>query len=288
MGTTKQGKKAKNKGDKAEVIPKGAPGWMTTYGDMVTLLLTFFIMLFTVATSLDESKMQLIATAFKGSFGQMAGGMTLSPGKLMYMGQNVRNLPSSELGRSTARKRQQAEFLFKAEIQSRKIRVSEDERGFVISLGSDFFFKPGSAELEENDEVRLTLRKLTALLKGLQNKNVIRIEGHTDATPVSTNVREGQPFYESNWHLSSARSIAILQRLYNIEDAGLEYKGSEVPQNENGTPAGPLERERFYIAGYADTRPVADNDTPEGRRQNRRVDVVIVRQDVNFYNQRLE
>ena len=93
-----------------------------------------------------------------------------------------------------------------------------------------------------------TLEKVAGALKDVSNP--VRIEGHTDSVPIHT------PRFRSNWDLSAARSIAIME-------ATVE----------------PLSRfllDRLSIAGYADTVPVADNDTPEGRARNRRVDLVIL------------
>lgn len=267
MAKIKQGKKCQNVGDKAEKVPEGAPGWMATYGDMVTLLLTFFVMLFTTATNVDESRLQLIATAFSGAFGVMSGGMTLSPGELMYMGHNVKNLPSSEKGTSAARKRKVASFIHKAKIQSKHVRVTEDERGFVISLSADFFFRPGSAEFIRSKEATKVLSFLVDLFSSLPNE--IRFEGHTDDEPIGEDTKLYSDF-ESNWELSTQRAINTLKAVYS-EDV----RGKLVEK-----------RTDFSVAGFADTRPIANNDRPEGRAVNRRVDIVIVRDDVNFYNQR--
>ena len=79
--------------------------------------------------------------------------------------------------------------------------------------------------------------------------NPVRIEGHTDAVPIHTSR------FRSNWELSAARSIAIMEVLSNRFE---------------------ISSQRLAIAGYADTAPVADNDTPEGRARNRRVDLVIL------------
>jgi chemotaxis protein MotB len=131
------------------------------------------------------------------------------------------------------------------EIKSGKVEVSMTPRGIVVSLKQAAFFSSGT------DAVDLatmpTLQKVAGALKAVSNP--VRIEGHTDAVPIHT------ARFRSNWDLSAARSIAIMETLSSR---------FEIPP------------QRMAIAGYADTVPVADNDTPEGRARNRRVDLVIL------------
>lgn len=104
MAKIKFGKKAKKVGDKADTPGPSAPLWLQTYGDFVTLVLTFFVMLLaTMSTSVNDSAIQLIATAFQGSFGVMPGGATLSQSKLVYGGANADTLPSTDRGYSMGR-----------------------------------------------------------------------------------------------------------------------------------------------------------------------------------------
>lgn len=266
MAKIKFGKKAKKAGDKADTPGPSVAMWMATYSDMVTLLLTFFIMLLaTMSESTSDSKMQLIATAFVGSFGAMPGGMTLQDSKLVYAGASVQTLPSTEQGFSTAKKTDAASSVLEADIMSDRIRVTEDERGFVISLGADYFFDPSSDVIPNTQENAESFIRLAALLGGLDNE--IRIEGHTDAgalVPGGTTALE----FGSNWGLSSARAIAVLRKLMENDQVGS------------------INRDQFSIAGFADTRPVASNDTPSGRALNRRVDIIIIRPDISYYNQK--
>jgi len=134
-------------------------------------------------------------------------------------------------------------------VKSNKVRISSDERGLVISLASDAFFDSSSAELNI-EETRDILLRLGALLNSedLQGRK-FRIEGHTDNVPVDPNGP-----WQSNWELSAARSINVLKYLTDIG----------------------IEETRFQVAGFADTVPLASNETPEGRAYNRRVDIVIL------------
>lgn len=267
MATTKFGKKAKKAGDKAQVPGPSAPLWLQTYGDFVTLVLTFFVLLLsTMEESLSQnSAMQLIATAFQGSFGVLGGGTTLSQSSLIYGGANVETLPSTDRGFSMGRSIDKATSVLESEIKTQKIRISEDERGFIITLGADQYFESGRTNLVENQNNTETFIKLASVLSALPND--IRIEGHTD----SGAIREGSNLerqFGNNWGLSTARAIVVLERLFESDQTGQ------------------LDRNKYSVAGYADTRPVASNDLPDGRALNRRVDIVVVRNDVTYYNQR--
>ncbi|WP_300368943.1 flagellar motor protein MotB [Brachyspira sp.] len=266
MATIKFGKKAKKVGDKAQVPGPSAPLWLQTYGDFVTLVLTFFVLLLsTMSSSISDSSIQLIATAFQGSFGVMQGGTTLSQSKLIYGGANVDTLPSTDRGYSVGRSIDKAVSVLEAEIKSKKVRVEENERGFIISLGADQYFESASTNLIDNKNNVETFIKLASVLSGVPND--IRIEGHTDSGSIIQGSITEEKF-SNNWGLSSARAMVILEKIFENDQAGK------------------LDRNKYSISGYADTRPVASNDLPDGRALNRRVDIVIVRNDVTYYNQR--
>ncbi|WP_295156148.1 flagellar motor protein MotB [uncultured Brachyspira sp.] len=266
MATIKFGKKAKKAGDKAQVPGPSAPLWLQTYGDFVTLVLTFFVLLLsTMSTSVSDSSIQLIATAFQGSFGVMTGGSTLSQSKLIYGGASVDTLPSTDRGYSVGKSIDKAVSVLESEIKSRKLRVEENERGFIISLGADRYFESASTNLIDNQNNVETFIKLASILSGLPND--VRIEGHTDAGSIIPGSITEEKF-GNNWGLSSARAMVVLEKIFENDQAGA------------------LDRNKYSIAGYADTRPMASNDLPDGRALNRRVDIVIVRNDVTYYNQR--
>jgi chemotaxis protein MotB len=190
----------------------------------------------------------LILAAFPG-LGSLQGGNTLSEGRLAELGNTVMSLPSTERGDALDEARRNAVSIFQPEIQSQKVRVTEMERGLVISLAADAFFETASAELDI-ERSREVLRKLSNLLNSDQlSDRKFRIEGHTDSIPVA----EDGP-WDSNWELSSARGLSVLQYL-------LDYGVNE---------------EQFQVMGLADTVPLFSNDTAEGRAYNRRVDVVIL------------
>ncbi len=227
--------------------PEGAADWLLTYGDMTTLLLTFFIMLLTSAT-VDGHELRMILAAFPG-LGVYEGGNTLQSGKLAELGNTVMSLPSMQRGRALDNARKRAISQFQPEIKSNKVRIKEDERGLVISLAADSFFKPASAEVDI-EETRELLQKVSGLLRSEELAGLkFRIEGHTDSMPTNP---EGE--WETNWELSAARAVNVLHYLV---DFGVD---------EN----------QFQVAGFADTVPLASNDTAEGRAYNRRVDIIVL------------
>ncbi len=231
---------------KVKCPPAGAPEWMNTYGDMVTLLLCFFVMLFTTAT-VDGHEMKLVIAAFSG-LGLLEGGNTLESGHLAELGNTIESLPSMQTGRALDQARKKAVSQFQSEIKSNKVRVTIDERGLIISLAADSFFEPASSEIDI-EAARETLQKASSLINSLEDERRFRIEGHTDSLPTDP---DGE--WPTNWELSAARSANVL---HYMVDFGVDES-------------------KFQIAGFADTKPLADNSTAEGRAYNRRVDIVIL------------
>ena len=228
-------------------VDEGAPDWLLTYGDMTTLLLTFFVMMFTTA-EIDGAELRLILASFQG-IGSLSGGNTLEVGKLAELGNSIMSLPSRESGKALDQARKTALAQFPPELHSKKVRIKEDERGLIISLVSDAFFDKASAEVNI-EETRDLLQRLADLLRSPAFADrKFRIEGHTDATPTNP---DGP--WPTNWELSVLRSTNVLHYLV---DFGV---------NEG----------QFQVAGLADTVPLASNASPEGRAYNRRVDIVIL------------
>lgn len=232
---------------KCKKCREGTPDWMVTYGDMTTLLLTFFIMMFNIS-EIDVVQMRIVLAAFQG-IGTFQGGNTLQVGKLAELGNSVEALPSMERGKALDRARKRAISEFQPEIAAKLVRVKEDERGLVISLAADAYFRPAGAEVDM-DQARSLLIRLADLLtsRDMQGRK-FRIEGHTDASPTDP----AGP-WRSNWELSAARSLNVLHRL------------AEYGADEN----------QFQVAGFAATVPLASEETPEGRAYNRRVDIIIL------------
>ncbi|MBQ0051570.1 MAG: flagellar motor protein MotB [Treponema sp.] len=231
---------------------KPSTAWQGTYGDMITLMLCFFVMLYDPSeidlTQLSQIQSSLSIPTEAVESPATSGGQSLITGRLADLGNILSSMPAVELGKSLSIAKKKAVSLFAPEVNSAKITLSSDERGLVISLASDAFFEQGSAELNI-DETRDILLKLSKFFQDSDLKNRrFRIEGHTDSTPYAGEL------YPSNWELSAARAVNVL---HYLADFGVNEK-------------------QFSIAGYADTRPMFSNDTKEGQAYNRRVDVVIL------------
>ena len=236
-------------GKKAKEPEKPSSAWQGTYGDMITLMLCFFVMLYN-PSEVDVTQMATITQSLQMSETEStSGGLSLSAGQLSDLGNNINSLPSIEKGKSLGLAKKKAVSLFAPDVKSNKITITSDERGLIITLLSDNFFEEGSAELNIND-TRETLLRLADFFKSDELKGRrFRIEGHTDNTPVGESSK-----FPSNWELSASRAVNVL---HYLADYG-------VREND------------FSVAGYADTRPKFSNDTAEGRAYNRRVDIIIL------------
>ncbi len=227
---------------------KGSPGWMTTYADMVTLLLCFFVLLYSFS-NLDVQKFQAIMSAFQGSLGVLTGGRTVS-------GEQVIGSPPLNISRTmqlTDMEIEQIQNLYQrltdmietGELPG-SVELELENRGLVIRFADRLFFDLGRAQLTE--EAVAVLDLLTPILRDLPNH--VRIEGHTDDLPINNDR------FPSNWELSTARATTVIRYL-------IERKG--------------FSPSRLSAAGYSQYRPLAPNSEDSGRMKNRRVDMVILR-----------
>ncbi|MCL2374682.1 MAG: flagellar motor protein MotB [Treponema sp.] len=224
-------------------------GWIVTYADLISLLLCFFVALFN-PDDIDPAQLEAIVSQFQNrGLGPSLGGHTLSPGRSADLGNTIDALPSMEHGRAMGTALRVASSLFTPEIRSNLVRITQDERGIVISLASDAFFHPASARVNI-EETRGILTRAASLLNSAEvGGRRIRLEGHTDSIPVDP----AGP-WQDNWHLSSERSRMVLRYL---SDFGVDER-------------------RFQVSGFADTMPLLSNETEAGRARNRRVDIVII------------
>lgn len=247
------------RGKKCGPCPEVAE-WLLTYGDMITLVLTFFILLYvTKVEGTPSAKMDVVLSSFSG-LGNKSGGNTLSPGKLAELGNTVNTLPSLQSGRAVGDARRMAVSLFEPEVKNKTVTITQDERGLVISLSADAFFDVGSAEIKK-EEAREVLRKVGQLVTNpaLVDKKV-RFEGHTDDDPTNP---DGE--WPTNWHLGGDRAINAM--IYTAELSGsqtIESRFHATTYGQYGTPG---------------NKP--SNTTREERAGNRRVDIIIL-SDGNF------
>jgi chemotaxis protein MotB len=228
----------------------GTPAWMTTFGDMNNLLLVFFIAMLTDA-EVDGREMRLILSPFEQNMGQLSGGNTLSPGPLSEGGNTIEALPSREIGSRLAKSLKDVSEMLKPELKSRRVRIDETQKGYKISLASDLFFRPGSAEIDY-DEGKETLRKLALTLRELNDKAKIEVIGHTDSDTLSKQSTTSR-FFPSNWELSTARACTVVRYITTFG----------------------VSPDHTFASGRAEFEPLESNNSPEGRAYNRRVDIYI-------------
>ncbi len=220
-------------------------GWLNTYADMVTLMMCFFVMLYD-PSEVDITQLATMTASIQGE--PTGGGQSLAAGRLADLGNTINAMPSTEKGKTLGLAVKKAISVFAPEIKTNKITISSDERGLIITLAADSFFREGSADLNIA-ETRDSLLRIAQFLEdpGLAGRRY-RIEGHTDDSATDPAA------WPSNWELSTARATNVLHYL-------TDFGSDEM---------------RFSVAGYADTRPMYSNDTEEGRAYNRRVDIIIL------------
>ena len=222
---------------------------MVTFSDIVTLLMIFFVLLMAVG-DIKIVKTRIILSAFEGKLGLLKGGQSLSPGQFENMGQRIESLPSSQRSRFLSKSYKKAISLFEPEIKSRKVRILENQRGLIVSLMSDVMFEGGS-DVVAFEDVRNILENIRLLLDHADFEGRIQIEGHTDSIDY-----KGETF-KDNWDLSTSRAWSVFNALRLI------------PSLKR------FDESRISLHGYGSTRPIENNDTPEGRTYNRRVDIIF-------------
>lgn len=161
---------------------------------------------------------------------------------------------SEQLDELSSTKRLLEERL-KQEIADKQVRLEMAEKGLVITFVADVLFDSGKAKLKPDSFA--VLDKVSRVLSENVPENNIGIEGHTDNVPIKFSG------WKSNWELSTARALSVLH--YLVDNKGI------VP-------------ERIQAIGFGEYRPVASNDTKEGRRLNRRVEIVILPQTEKVKN----
>jgi chemotaxis protein MotB len=225
--------------------PENHERWIVSYADMVTLLWALFVVLYALSDS-NPRKMLVVQQSLDRAFnvGVLQGSSGGSPvfdvgGAGLAPGfHDVKSRNLTDISKELG------DFSHSHGLDN-KIQVRQDANSITISLQDNLLFDSGSADLKPGSQE--VLAEIAAVLGQLPN--IIRVEGHTDSIPVNS------ADYATNWELSAARATTVLRFLGD---------------------AGHVEQSRLTLAGFADTRPLADNGTPEGRALNRRADIVIV------------
>lgn len=211
--------------------------WLTTFNDMITLMMVFFVLLFSMG-SLDVNRFKHFQNALQSAMGLLNAGRHAPVGIIV-------DPPSNPGQESAAGEGNPPSGTGPAlDVDTHGLEAVYTPDGIHLTLDDKLLFGIGSARLTAGGEA--LLERVARIIKPL--KRTIRVEGHTDNRPIATTD------YPSNWELSTARAISVVK--YLIHAAGI------APQY-------------LAAAGYGDSRPRAPKDTERDRSKNRRVEIIL-------------
>ena len=257
---------------------KGSPLWLATFADLMSLLMCFFVLLLSFAT-MDADKFKQLAFSMENAFGvqrdipaiqppmgtrviaQRFSPAQTTPTPIEAVKQMTRqktrilDLSADELAEVEQKIREkkitaiedQADIIrraLKEEIDNGLVTVDTDQLKIIIRIHEKGSFSSGKATLKAGFEP--VMKKITHAVNN--TTGIVHIAGHTDNLPITTE------WYRSNWALAASRAVTVAHFMMNV----------------TGT-----EENRMVVEGYADTKPLVNNDTPENRAKNRRVEIVI-------------
>ena len=228
-------------------------GWLTTFNDLVTLLMVFFVLLFTMST-VDSRKMQDFQYALQSGLGVLKTGtkVSISVKKTQPVDDMSHIMTQAEGKRNKKHSRQPGDKLMDEIQQLTKadlnIQINHTHQGTRLSFEDQVLFDFGSATINPAgfvflDKIADTLDKIPYAM---------RVEGHTDNVPIETRR------FPSNWELSVARAVNVVKYFAEV---------------------GNIDPNRLSAVGYGESRPVAANDTASNRVKNRRVEILLITED---------
>lgn len=230
--------------------------WIIPYADMVTLLFAFFVVMYSISQQ-DLARLKNVSESVQEAFmGHKKGGPKNKKVILAKSSSEAdpktgnrfiarRTVNNQDVIDEVEKKLQQEGFDLVFQDKISPIHVKIDSRGVIISISGGFLFEEGSTEVQP--QMYPVLGMIADIIKGTDR--LVLIEGHTDKTQTV-----GSSVY-SNWELSTLRATSTARLL--IEQFAIDPK-------------------RLTASGYAHYRPIADNSTPQGQAQNRRVEVVLL------------
>jgi len=226
---------AKNK--RPIIINQGLAGWVMTYGDMMSLLLTFFVLIVSFS-SMQDTKFKEAALSLRKAFGVM-----VEPQSAIVLDDPIVPRWEVDENRDLIFEMEMVEGALEDQGLDDAVELEFTPDGILFRLEAPVLFAPASTELlPESHQV---LDTVAAFLRKFPGE--VRVDGHSDAAPIRT------ARFPSNWELSAGRSGSVARY----------FQGQGV------------EPERLAATGYGEFRPLADNDTPDGRAKNRRVEVFL-------------
>ena len=250
--------------------PDNHERWLVSYADFITLLFAFFVVMYSIS-SVNDGKYRVLSNTLTEAF--VTATRSDDP---IQVGEELRSLEpqvgdpvisqpqdSSSLSDPLAEEQRggsQVDTKTLDAIQNELaeafseysdqglVNVTRTPRGVEVEMKSNMLFESGSARLSR--EALKALRKVILIVKPL--RNLINVEGHTDNVPISTTS------FPSNWELSAARSASVVHYFAKLG----------------------VDSSRMAAIGYGEHRPLSSNDTAEGRRNNRRVNLLIMSQEL--------
>ena len=236
--------------EEQEDAPLSAPAWMVTFADLMSLLLTFFVLLLSFS-NMEIVKFQAMVGSVREAFGMRSPfelsdiptGTDLLPNQNPQPGEGGEHAGEEDPAPQEVREKLQ-EILEKAGLADKGVAI-ETDTGVVLQLSGDVLFDSGQAQIQEG--AAALLEELAQYTLSVEYK--LDIVGYTDNIPIATAV------YPSNWELSAARAGQAVRYM-----------------TERG-----VDPSRLRAIGRADTNPLQSNDTAAGRAQNRRVEFVFTR-----------
>jgi chemotaxis protein MotB len=225
-------------------IDGGNERWLVSYADMVTLLMVVFVVMFAMS-QLDLERFAALATSVRAEMGSVAISGGKDMGQALQAGAGGLGIvDGTGTGLRNNIEKMLDRALGKTGLQGNVEVLQVDGNLIIRLLDKDILFESGDAALTARN--RELLSRVAAVLRMLPYQ--IRIEGHTDSMPINT------ALFPSNWELSTRRATNVVLHLVRAEE---------------------MSPDRISATGYADTRPIASNDTPQGRQKNRRIDIVL-------------
>ncbi len=219
------------------IIKQGLDDWVMTYGDMMSLLLTFFVLIVSFS-SMQETKFNQAAASLADAFGVMS-----SPESVIEFNTPIVPNHSPQEEAEVLYEVRAVEKLLLDEGLQDQVEVKVTDDGILFSINAPFMFKSGGAELK--NEPKGVLEKLSGFFTKFPYQ--VRVQGHTDSIPINS------PKFPSNWELSASRAVSVARYFQSL-----------------GMPP-----EQIEATGFGEHRPLADNATAEGRAKNRRVEIFL-------------
>ncbi|MEY7999405.1 flagellar motor protein MotB [Clostridium sp. Mt-5] len=225
--------------------------WMLTYSDLITLLMIFFIVMYSMS-QVDQSKYKQLSESLSIAMG--GGKSIIGQDNTSSIKDDVKKIDTPDSTEAEEKKlselKVQLDKYLKDNGMSKDVSTTIDERGLVVSMNDTLLFDTGKADIRPEFQQELT--EMGKILNQLGN--YIRIEGHTDNVPISNSE------YSSNWKLSCDRASNVTE--FFVARAGIQ------PQ-------------KLSAIGYGEYRPIADNSNEAGKAKNRRVDIIILNSKFN-------